>query len=305
MERKALNLAKLITASLITVSVLFAFTGCSAMFIEVCEDNITEYTADFLECIASESDNEALLAIISEHSDSKLEFPELTDEQSELVREDLELLKENYSIDKIKVKEDRKSATISITFYDVFVPEDGALYTGEKDAIQKQINKSRKKDVLLVLDVVRIDGDWIYDDLSEFVEMFFYPYQNVYFVGSDGLPEELSAEYIQQYAKDIIVDCLWYDPIMGVPLEENMMEATPYLQCVFYFNKPQKFEVEAVLMHEGSEVMRLKLPINNQVIATCDFGYDLQNKSFDSGEYTVELYVRDYLVSTSPVINVK
>ena len=274
------------------------------MFIEVCKDTISDYTYDFLDSIAAESDSDLLQDIILEHSDSKVDFPELSDEQFDLVKEDLKLLNKNFNIDKVKVRDDRKSASISITFNDVFVPDKDTLYTGEKDSIQKQINKSRE-DVIVVLDVVRIDGDWVYDDLTEFVELIFNPYESVYFVGSDGLPTNISAEYIQQYANDNIVDCLWYDPIMGGPLEENYIAHTSYLECVFYFYKPQKLELEAVLMHDGAEVMRLRLPLNNQVVATCDFGYDLQNKTFESGEYIVELYVRDYLLSTSPVINVK
>lgn len=278
------------------------------MFVEVCKNNIEEYTYEFMGSIASAAKTtkkDEISNVFVEYSDSEVDFPELTDEQYGLVVDDLSSIDTNFSIKKINVSEDRKSATIVLVLDNVFIPDGDKLYTGDKEAIQKQIRKSRQDETEVTLELVRDDTKWIFDDLSELVDIIFLPYEKVYFIGPDGLPINITDEFIQQYADESFIECIWYDPIMGSPLDDYEMKPTQYLECVFYFNKPQKLEVEAVLKNDGEEVMRIKMPISNSVVATCDYGYDLKSKTFDAGDYIVELYVRDYLLATSPVIKVK
>lgn len=397
------NIIKKVTAIVLTACMLFSVASCSEIFIERCKAHIEEYVEEFMLAVAEDYET-----AFEEYSKASVDVPELDSMQAEYFSNYINDISGDYTL-KIKLDDSRKSAEVTITFPDAFIPDENIVYIGNQDTIDDLISDTRAKDVSVSLSLKRVGSDWQFQDLSDVCEEIVEPYQVLNFLGDDGFPLEItdaflnvyteenyvgcrwsvppsddedsmllqctfdftcaqnvefearllldgnvvdsqdvvvdnddvadaifsiseipgddsffvaellvrdiviassdemnmSQTYIGQYVTDNYVDCLWYDPIQGNPISGDSLDADSYLECVFYFNKPQNIEFVASLMCDGNEVMSQEMTLNGEVIADCNFGYDTTDTTFAPGSYTVVLYMWDMAVVESPVLTVR
>lgn len=293
------NLWKKIASGMLLAALLPAATGCSEVFENRCIDKIT-YESECL-IVDMQKDREKAIKL---YSDEEVEIPTISEVGIEYVDEYFKNFSSNCTIGFIDLEYDRQSAVVEFILEDAFVTKKDTSYVGPEEDVRKLIESSRK-DVSVELNMSRIDNQWVFDDLSPLVEAIYNPYENVVFMGSEGLPVDVNQDYLDAFSRDNIVDVMWYNPISGNPMSENNIKNTRYLKCVFYFTMPQTLELVATLYQDNKEVMTKDIIVNNSSVAECDFGYDQEETTFESGTYKVVLSYNGMTLATSSDISVR
>ena len=90
---------------------------------------------------------------------------------------------------------------------------------------------------------------------------------------------------------EFVVDPIWYDPMLAIPLNSDSISDPIALQCAFYFNTPVNLKLKADLKDANGKVIASRdIDINNSVIAIADFSCEYVGVDrFAQGNYTVEL----------------
>lgn len=278
---------------LLTFVFVFAISGCDMLKSSISRQKANNYVEEFID-----STDINLLESIKTYSSEKIEITDLIKLQRELY---VNYSKCEFVINEIKLDDtadfDKATCMLTIKYRDITDVLDEHSYATADD-YRELIRGADIKSSEVKLQLVQKNGQWEFDDLSELYDMLYKPYTELVFIDKIGIAINPNAEY---YA-DRCVSCLWYDPLMSVPLEGNSVTEPVALQCAFYFERPVTEDFEARLLNaKGNVLARRPIKMDTSVIALCDFSSEyLGIESIRQDKYFIELYFNDELIGKTP-----
>lgn len=251
---------RLAALTLLTAMVL-SFTGCSDFL-----KGLTEYRIEKRLETFSDEITEDYVACLEEYSATENEMPEMIDEQKEI--SDYAFEKFSMTVSSISITDNRKKATIS---FDVEFIDGSAVFLDDKivtvDEAKEMIDDSKVTKRTMRFKMSMVDKVWMFDDLTPLTETLFEPFTHLIILDSEGRAINPSAEYYSMF----VVDCLWYDPMTGLPLSNNICGCDLAVQCYIYFNQIMVDDFNVELWKNDSLIYEGVISVNNDVTVCCDF----------------------------------
>lgn len=289
---------KFIALVMVSVIVLSA-AGCSDFFISLNRRKANKCAESFIEAT-----DKGLLAALQEYSWEEIKGTELFDKQEELFEDYSNCSFEIVSIELTdEENKDKALCKVKITYKNFGkILED--MPTGTIDDYNRKLKKRKKTEENVKLKMRSVDGEWKFDDLTYLYEQLYKPYSDVVLLDNLGVALNPNADYYELKC----VSCLWYDPILSIPLEGTSVTTPLALQAAFYFDKPVTDKFEAKLFDaNGKEIASKEIELEVSVIAICDFSRESVGvQKFAVGEYSISLYYDGVeIASTSSNLTVK
>ena len=296
MKRSA-SFCKGVTVLLALTLVMAGLSGCFKK--EDPQKELTEYSEE-----VTENFFDKLKASIKYNSSRDVEFPELTEEQIELME---------YAFSGTDVKlgdveiddDDDEKGTVEYVFSGYKSYSDDLTKIATMDEYKAIVDDIKSEKVTVRLKAIKENDEWIFKDMSEIEEMFFEPYEELCFLDENGNPINITdaySEYIAGMYGDIYISSYWYDPILGNPLMGSSISSPVSLQNVFYFPEPVSGEFTAQLESNGNVVATIDISIDNEVTIMCDF--PAPSGGYTAGGYMVTLMIGSVPLAASQTITV-
>ena len=230
---------------------------------------------------------------LSEYDDS-FGIPDMIEESLAFAIEGVSA--STYELGEPSFNSNRTTAKIPVTFNDVLEVEDIAM--GTEDEVSDALGNCDRNDVEITFVLKNKKGDWIIEDMSELIDVFFTPYESIVFVDENGMP----TSYYQPFFDECLVDSVWYEPIMSNPLDGSSLHAPSALLAVFYFDRPMYMTFTVNLLKSGDVVDTIEVVVDGGTTAYCEFW---QNGTvYTNGSYTIELTYGDSVVATTDSLTV-
>ncbi|MCQ2516204.1 MAG: hypothetical protein MJ094_05010 [Saccharofermentans sp.] len=260
-----------------TVAVIFTATGCS----------------DFLEGIASRKAIDALDSTLADFiSDpaSVVNVDDLDDNQLAIALDGFSDV--TYSIDEdVKMNSSRDKVTVDVTFENVRVLND--IPVGTEEEVAEYIENASTNDVEVSYTLKRNESKWEVVDEPDYYSIFFEPYSRIAYIDENGMPTAFNQEFFDE----CVVAAVYYDPVMGNPLDRASISSPVAIQMVVYFDRLMYLPFTAELVKNGSVVQTIDVIVDNQSIANCDFS----GQAYTPGTYTVNVYFDGGIVASEDI----
>ncbi len=290
---------KIISMLLTAIFTMSLFTACSEKADP--EGELTEYAQETVEDFF-----DRLRSSLRYNSLRDIEFPELTDEQQELM--EYAYSETTVKVGNVEIDDNNdEKGTVELVFSNYKAYSEDMAFIGTMDEFKAAVDDIKGEKVTLKLKAVKDDNDeWIFKDLRDVAEMFYEPYDQLCFLDEEGNPiniTEAYSLYIAEQYTDLYVNSYWYDPQMGNPLDSGSIPfVVDALQLAFYFNSPISGSFTAELIRDNQSVATIELTVNEGVMILCDFPAGEQG--FGNGSYTVKLCTGGICIASSVPLRV-
>ncbi len=273
---------------LLLASMAVSSSGCSKILEKFAAKEAEAVLTEALDAFYSDPVNG-----LSEYDDS-FEIPDMLEESLAFAIEGVS--SSTYELGEPSFNSNRTTAEIPVTFNDVLEVEDIAM--GTEDEVSDALGDCDRNDVEITFVLKNKKGDWIIEDMSELIDVFFTPYESIVFVDENGMP----TSYYQPFFDECLVDSVWYEPIMSNPLDGSSLHAPSALLAVFYFDRPMYMTFTVNLLKSGDVVDTIEVVVDGGTTAYCEFW---QNGTvYTNGSYTIELTYGDSVVATTESLTV-
>jgi hypothetical protein len=273
---------------LLLASMAVSSSGCSKILEKFAAKEAEAVLTEALDAFYSDPVNG-----LSEYDDS-FEIPDMLEESLAFAVEGVS--SSTYELGEPSFNSNRTTAEIPVTFNDVLEVEDIAM--GTEDEVSDALGDCDRNDVEITFVLKNKKGDWIIEDMSELIDVFFTPYESIVFVDENGMP----TSYYQPFFDECLVDSVWYEPIMSNPLDGSSLHAPSALLAVFYFDRPMYMTFTVNLLKSGDVVDTIEVVVDGGTTAYCEFW---QNGTvYTNGSYTIELTYGDSVVATTDSLTV-
>ncbi|MCR5200918.1 MAG: hypothetical protein K6C38_07370 [Saccharofermentans sp.] len=273
---------------LLLASMAVSSSGCSKILEKFAAKEAEGVLTEALDAFYSDPVNG-----LSEYDDSFV-IPDMLEESLAFAIEGVSA--STYELGEPSFNSNRTTAKIPVTFNDVLEVEDIAM--GTEDEVSDALGGCDRNDVEITFVLKNKKGDWIIEDMSELVDVFFTPYESIVFVDENGMP----TSYYQPFFDECLVDSVWYEPIMSNPLDGNSLHAPSAMLAVFYFDRPMYMTFTVNLLKSGDVVDTIEVVVDGGTTAYCEFW---QNGTvYTNGSYTIELTYGDSVVATTDSLTV-
>lgn len=273
---------------LLLASMAVSSSGCSKILEKFAAKEAEAVLTEALDAFYSDPVNG-----LSEYDDS-FEIPDMLEESLAFAIEGVS--SSTYELGEPSFNSNRTTAKIPVTFNDVLEVEDIAM--GTEDEVSDALGDCDRNDVEITFVLKNKKGDWIIEDMSELIDVFFTPYESIVFVDENGMP----TSYYQPFFDECLVDSVWYEPIMSNPLDGSSLHAPSALLAVFYFDRPMYMTFTVNLLKSGDVVDTIEVVVDGGTTAYCEFW---QNGTvYTNGSYTIELTYGDSVVATTDSLTV-
>ena len=273
---------------LLLASMAVSSSGCSKILEKFAAKEAEAVLTEALDAFYSDPVNG-----LSEYDDS-FDIPDMIEESLAFAIEGVSA--STYELGEPSFNSNRTTAEIPVTFNDVLEVEDIAM--GTEDEISDALGNCDRNDVEITFVLKNKKGDWIIEDMSELIDVFFTPYESIVFVDENGMP----TSYYQPFFDECLVDSVWYEPIMSNPLDGSSLHAPSALLAVFYFDRPMYMTFTVNLLKSGDVVDTIEVVVDGGTTAYCQFW---QNGTvYTNGSYTIELTYGDSVVATTESLTV-
>lgn len=273
---------------LLLASMAVSSSGCSKILEKFAAKEAEAVLTEALDAFYSDPVNG-----LSEYDDS-FEIPDMLEESLAFAIEGVS--SSTYELGEPSFNSNRTTAEIPVTFNDVLEVEDIAM--GTEDEVSDALGDCDRNDVEITFVLKNKKGDWIIEDMSELIDVFFTPYESIVFVDENGMP----TSYYQPFFDECLVDSVWYEPIMSNPLDGSSLHAPSALLAVFYFDRPMYMTFTVNLLKSGDVVDTIEVVVDGGTTAYCEFW---QNGTvYTNGSYTIELTYGDSVVATTDSLTV-
>ncbi len=280
------SLFKKVTTILITGAMVLSSTGCSKILEGIAAKELNEVLTETLDAFYDDPING-----LSDYD--SYEVPEMLEESLGFALDGIAA--SSYEIGEPEFNKDRTKAEVTVTFSNVL--QVGEIPMGTVDEVSDYLGDCDDDDIEITFSMKNSKGDWVVTDVSELIDVFFTPYESLIFVDENGMP----TSYYAPFFDDLVVDTVWYEPLMSNPLDVYTINGTPEaLTAYVYFNRPVYLEFEANLLKDGDVIQTLTVTVTNGSTACCEFW----GQSYSSGSYTVELLFDGSVVTTSEPVTV-
>ncbi len=273
---------------LLLASMAVSSSGCSKILEKFAAKEAEAVLTEALDAFYSDPVNG-----LSEYDDS-FGIPDMIEESLAFAIEGVSA--STYELGEPSFNSNRTTAKIPVTFNDVLEVEDIAM--GTEDEVSDALGNCDRNDVEITFVLKNKKGDWIIEDMSELIDVFFTPYESIVFVDENGMP----TSYYQPFFDECLVDSVWYEPIMSNPLDGSSLHAPSALLAVFYFDRPMYMTFTVNLLKSGDVVDTIEVVVDGGTTAYCEFW---QNGTvYTNGSYTIELTYGDSVVATTDSLTV-
>ena len=273
---------------LLLASMAVSSSGCSKILEKFAAKEAEAVLTEALDAFYSDPVNG-----LSEYDDS-FDIPDMIEESLAFAIEGVSA--STYELGEPSFNSNRTTAKIPVTFNDVLEVEDIAM--GTEDEVSDALGDCDRNDVEITFVLKNKKGDWIIEDMSELIDVFFTPYESIVFVDENGMP----TSYYQPFFDECLVDSVWYEPIMSNPLDGSSLHAPSALLAVFYFDRPMYMTFTVNLLKSGDVVDTIEVVVDGGTTAYCQFW---QNGTvYTNGSYTIELTYGDSVVATTESLTV-
>ena len=273
---------------LLLASMAVSSSGCSKILEKFAAKEAEAVLTEALDAFYSDPVNG-----LSEYDDS-FDIPDMIEESLAFAIEGVSA--STYELGEPSFNSNRTTAKIPVTFNDVLEVEDIAM--GTEDEVSDALGDCDRNDVEITFVLKNKKGDWIIEDMSELIDVFFTPYESIVFVDENGMP----TSYYQPFFDECLVDSVWYEPIMSNPLDGSSLHAPSALLAVFYFDRPMYMTFTVNLLKSGDVVDTIEVVVDGGTTAYCQFW---QNGTvYTNGSYTIELTYGDSVVATTDSLTV-
>ena len=273
---------------LLLASMAVSSSGCSKILEKFAAKEAEAVLTEALDAFYSDPVNG-----LSEYDDS-FDIPDMIEESLAFAIEGVSA--STYELGEPSFNSNRTTAKIPVTFNDVLEVEDIAM--GTEDEVSDALGNCDRNDVEITFVLKNKKGDWIIEDMSELIDVFFTPYESIVFVDENGMP----TSYYQPFFDECLVDSVWYEPIMSNPLDGSSLHAPSALLAVFYFDRPMYMTFTVNLLKSGDVVDTIEVVVDGGTTAYCQFW---QNGTvYTNGSYTIELTYGDSVVATTESLTV-
>ena len=273
---------------LLLASMAVSSSGCSKILEKFAAKEAEAVLTEALDAFYSDPVNG-----LSEYDDS-FDIPDMLEESLAFAIEGVS--SSTYELGEPSFNSNRTTAEIPVTFNDVLEVEDIAM--GTEDEVSDALGDCDRNDVEITFVLKNKKGDWIIEDMSELIDVFFTPYESIVFVDENGMP----TSYYQPFFDECLVDSVWYEPIMSNPLDGSSLHAPSALLAVFYFDRPMYMTFTVNLLKSGDVVDTIEVVVDGGTTAYCQFW---QNGTvYTNGSYTIELTYGDSVVATTESLTV-
>ncbi len=273
---------------LLLASMAVSSSGCSKILEKFAAKEAEAVLTEALDAFYSDPVNG-----LSEYDDS-FDIPDMIEESLAFAIEGVSA--STYELGEPSFNSNRTTAKIPVTFNDVLEVEDIAM--GTEDEVSDALGNCDRNDVEITFVLKNKKGDWIIEDMSELIDVFFTPYESIVFVDENGMP----TSYYQPFFDECLVDSVWYEPIMSNPLDGSSLHAPSALLAVFYFDRPMYMTFTVNLLKSGDVVDTIEVVVDGGTTAYCEFW---QNGTvYTNGSYTIELTYGDSVVATTDSLTV-
>lgn len=271
---------KKFAAFVLLSAMIFSFTGCSDFL-----KGLTEYRIEKRLETFSDEITEDYSACLEEYSATENVMPEMIAEQKEI--SDYAFKQFSMTVSSISITDNRKKATIS---FDVEFIDGSAVFLDDKivtvDDAKAMIDDAKVTKRTMRFKMSMVDKEWMFDDLTPLTETLFEPFTHLVILDSEGRAINPSAEYYSMF----VVDCVWYDPMTGLPLTNNVCGCDLAVQCYIYFNQPMIDDFNVELWKDDSLMYEGVIPVNNDVTVCCDFSASVLGvPSISRGSYVMKI----------------
>lgn len=273
---------------LLLASMAVSSSGCSKILEKFAAKEAEAVLTEALDAFYSDPVNG-----LSEYDDS-FDIPDMIEESLAFAIEGVSA--STYELGEPSFNSNRTTAKIPVTFNDVLEVEDIAM--GTEDEVSDALGNCDRNDVEITFVLKNKKGDWIIEDMSELIDVFFTPYESIVFVDENGMP----TSYYQPFFDECLVDSVWYEPIMSNPLDGSSLHAPSALLAVFYFDRPMYMTFTVNLLKSGDVVDTIEVVVDGGTTAYCEFW---QNGTvYTNGSYTIELTYGESVVATTDSLTV-
>lgn len=273
---------------LLLASMAVSSSGCSKILEKFAAKEAEAVLTEALDAFYSDPVNG-----LSEYDDS-FDIPDMIEESLAFAIEGVSA--STYELGEPSFNSNRTTAKIPVTFNDVLEVEDIAM--GTEDEVSDALGNCDRNDVEITFVLKNKKGDWIIEDMTELIDVFFTPYESIVFVDENGMP----TSYYQPFFDECLVDSVWYEPIMSNPLDGSSLHAPSALLAVFYFDRPMYMTFTVNLLKSGDVVDTIEVVVDGGTTAYCEFW---QNGTvYTNGSYTIELTYGDSVVATTDSLTV-
>ena len=273
---------------LLLASMAVSSSGCSKILEKFAAKEAEAVLTEALDAFYSDPVNG-----LSEYDDS-FDIPDMLEESLAFAIEGVS--SSTYELGEPSFNSNRTTAEIPVTFNDVLEVEDIAM--GTEDEVSDALGDCDRNDVEITFVLKNKKGDWIIEDMSELIDVFFTPYESIVFVDENGMP----TSYYQPFFDECLVDSVWYEPIMSNPLDGSSLHAPSALLAVFYFDRPMYMTFTVNLLKSGDVVDTIEVVVDGGTTAYCQCW---QNGTvYTNGSYTIELTYGDSVVATTESLTV-
>lgn len=271
------NIKKLVLVTMVSAFLLTA-VGCS----------------DILESIASRKAISTLDDSISQFLCSPTDYVDVDSFDENQLSLALDGLADvTYTIDEdADLNSSRNKAEITVTFENVRILEE--IPFGTEEQVNSYLESVKTDDVDVTFTLTRDESTWELEDASEeLFNLFYEPYSHVAYIDENGMPTSFN----QVFFDECVVASVFYDPIMGNPLDRALLENPVAIEMVVYFDRPMYIPLTAELVKNDSVVQTIELNLDGLTIANCDFSGQI----YSAGSYEVNVYFDGGLVASSDI----
>ncbi len=279
------SLKKVISLVLVA-SMILPLTGCSNLLKKLAGKDASKVLTATLDDFYNDP-----ASWLESNSDS-IEMPQITEAGMQLALE--QIGNTSYELMEPKVNNNRDEAKITVKFSGVHILENVPM--GTEDEVRDFIADSDTDDVEIQFVLSKKNKDWKITDMTGISEVFITPYASIAFVDENGMP----TSFYQPFFDEVVVDTVWYDPVMGNPLNGRSMSQEEAIEAVVYFNTPMYLTFTANLYKNDELIQSIEVPVNGLTVANCDFW----GERYTNGSYTCELVYDGGVVATSEALSV-
>ncbi|SCW26406.1 hypothetical protein SAMN02910456_00065 [Ruminococcaceae bacterium YRB3002] len=292
------NLITRISAILLTAVMAVSAAGCDSILESMAVNKIESMVNDTF----SEFFDGGCKADLNSSAADPYDVSEYIQEQMDLYRYGLS--KAKFKLLETTVKQNRESGKCKIKFSKVPDYDSLDLWIATAGDYEEAISGCKTKSYTVTLKVTLNDnGDWVFQDLTPFFDLFLAPFADRCILDDDGKPVNITSRYVESF----LVESVWYDPMMSNPLKDNVRVAPDTLTNVVYFNECMNMPLTAKLYKDNDQLCEKTVELADRNFASFSFysEMDMGSKLFGPGSYRIKFYMDDRLLTESPDIVVR
>ncbi len=262
-------------------------TGCSKFLANIAAKDASSVLTEALEAFYADPVNG-----LGDYDDS-FEVPILLDESLSFALEGVAA--STFELGEAEINKSRTTAEIPVTFRKVLDVADIPMGTPEE--VADALGSCHKNNVEITFTLKKEKSDWVIEDMSELIPLFFDPYTSIVYTDENGMP----TSYYQPFFDECVVDFAWFEPLMANPLDNPVINGTPEaLTACVYFDRLMYLPFTANLLKNDEVIQTVDVVSDGSTIAMIEFW----GQNYGRGTYTIELIYDDGVVTTSAPLTV-